>query len=105
MDKFRQVVAQLPPEPPRPDAPSLDGNPDALISEALAALQEHDTQAGRVAHERDATIHEQEPASRSQLIDVGAIEKFPREIDQLFIEAESDAEPELLVGRNDPEAF
>lgn len=53
LDKFRQVLSQVPAEPSQPVDPPFDGDPAAAVSAALAALQDHDTQTGRTAHERD----------------------------------------------------
>lgn len=53
LDKFRQELSQLPPEPSQPADPPFDGDPDAAVAAALGALQDHDTRAGRVAHERE----------------------------------------------------
>jgi len=53
LDKLRQELTLLPPVPVAPTDGRPDGDADALVDEALAALQEHDTQTGRLEHERE----------------------------------------------------
>jgi DNA repair exonuclease SbcCD ATPase subunit len=53
LDKLRQALALVPPVPAAPSSGRSDDDVDAMVDEALAALQEHDTQTGRVEHERE----------------------------------------------------
>ena len=53
LDALRQALASVPPEPVAPNGERPDDDPGGLVDEALAALQEHDMQTGRMEHERD----------------------------------------------------
>jgi DNA repair exonuclease SbcCD ATPase subunit len=53
LDKLRQALALVPLVPVAPSRGRSDDDADAMVDEALAALQEHDTQTGRLEHERE----------------------------------------------------
>ena len=53
LDELRQALAGVPAVPVAPSGGRLDGDADAMVDEALSALREHDTQTGRLEHERD----------------------------------------------------
>ena len=53
LDELRQALAGVPPVPVGPSSGRQDGDADAMVDEALSALRRHDTQTGRLEHERD----------------------------------------------------
>lgn len=53
LDELRQALAGMPPVPVAPNGERPDGDANAMVDEALSALREHDTQTGRLEHERD----------------------------------------------------
>jgi DNA repair exonuclease SbcCD ATPase subunit len=53
LDELRRALAVMPPQPPTPSGERPGGDADAAVDAALAALQEHDTQTGRLEHERE----------------------------------------------------
>jgi DNA repair exonuclease SbcCD ATPase subunit len=53
LDELRQALAGMAPVPAAPGGGRPDGDTTATVDEALSALREHDTQTGRLEHERD----------------------------------------------------
>jgi DNA repair exonuclease SbcCD ATPase subunit len=53
LDKLRQSLMQLPEEPIAPATPVPDADPTQQSETALAALQEHDKEAGRIEQRHD----------------------------------------------------
>jgi DNA repair exonuclease SbcCD ATPase subunit len=53
LDELRQALGLLPSLPVAPSSGRPDDDADGAVDGALAALQEHDTQTGRLEHERE----------------------------------------------------
>jgi DNA repair exonuclease SbcCD ATPase subunit len=53
LDELRQALAGVPPVPVAPSSGRPDDNAEAMGDEARSGLREHDTQTGRLEHERD----------------------------------------------------
>jgi energy-coupling factor transporter ATP-binding protein EcfA2 len=53
LDGLRRALALVPPMPVAASRERPDDDADAMVDEALAALQEHDTRIGRLEHERE----------------------------------------------------
>lgn len=53
LDELRRALAGVPPVPVAPSSGRPDGDAEAMVDDALSALREHDTQTGRLEHERD----------------------------------------------------
>src|SRR6185436_20210514 len=49
----------------------------------------------RLARERDATVGEQKAALRGGRVDIGPVEEFPWQVDQVVVQTQADAQSEL----------